>query len=309
MQALSWGRRTLVMGIVNCTPDSFSGDGLTEARAAIARGIRLVEEGADVLDVGGESTRPGATPVSDETELQRVLPVLEGLAARVDVPLSIDTSKATVAAAALAAGATIVNDVWALARDPQLGALAARRGATVVLMHNRPARAASGPLGGYYLPAPLPGGPGPARGNPGRDDGQGATERAEGGDVVDVVELVGAGLEDRVAAAVAAGIPRQRLIVDPGIGFGKTVEQNLVLLRRLGELKARPALRGLPLLVGTSRKSVVGLTLNLPVEERLEGTLATLALAIAQGADMVRVHDVRAAVRCCRMADAIMRGA
>lgn len=277
-----WGARMYVMGIVNCTPDSFSGDGLLDARAAVERGLRHVDEGADLLDVGGESTRPGAAPVSADEQLRRVLPVIEALAARVGVPISVDTSKAAVAAAALAAGATIVNDVWALARDPELGALAARRGAGVVLMHNRPAAPTTGALGGHYADVAYAG--------------------------ADVVEAVGVALEERVAHAVGAGIPRHRLIVDPGIGFGKTPAQNLVLLRRLGELKQRPGLRDLPLLLGTSRKSVVGLTLGLPVEERLEGTLATLALAVAQGADIVRVHDVRAAVRCCRMADAIVRG-
>lgn len=277
-----WGARTYVMGIVNCTPDSFSGDGLLDARAAVERGLRHVDEGADLLDVGGESTRPGAAPVSADEQLRRVLPVIEALAARVVVPISVDTSKAAVAAAALTAGAAIVNDVWALARDPELGALAARRGAGVVLMHNRAASPTTGALGGHY------------------------TDVAYAG--ADVVEAVGVALEERVAHAVGAGIPRHRLIVDPGVGFGKTPAQNLVLLRRLGELKQRPGLRDLPLLLGTSRKSVVGLTLGLPVEERLEGTLATLALAVAQGADIVRVHDVRAAVRCCRMADAIVRG-
>ncbi|MBI3970773.1 MAG: dihydropteroate synthase [Chloroflexi bacterium] len=279
---LRWGERTYVMGIVNCTPDSFSGDGLPDAGAAIAHGLRSIEEGADLLDIGGESTRPGATPVSAEEELHRVVPVIEALAARGNVPLSVDTYKADVAEAALDAGATIVNDVWALTRDPRMAEVVARRRAYVVLMHNRPAAPAAGPLGGYYPDVHY--------------------EQA------DVVEAVGAALEARVALAVDAGIQRDRIIVDPGIGFGKTREQNLTLLRHLAELKARPGLAGLPLLVGTSRKGVIGLTLGLPIDERLEGTLATLALAIAQGADLVRVHDVRAAVRCCRMADAIVRG-
>jgi len=186
-----------------------------------------------------------------------------------------------VAQAALAGGATIVNDVWALARDRELAAVAARHGATIVLMHNRAAAATVGTLGGHY-----------------EDDGYRGS---------DVVEVVGEELEERVAHALAGGVARERLLVDPGIGFGKTRAQNLALLRRLGELKRRPGLAGLPLLVGTSRKSVIGLTLGLPVGERLEGTLATLALAVAQGADVVRVHDVRAAVRCVRMADAIVR--
>jgi dihydropteroate synthase len=278
-----WGARTYVMGIVNCTPDSFSGDGRADPEAAIAHGLRLAEEGADVLDVGGESTRPGAAPVPAAEELRRVLPVVEALAARAGIPVSVDTSKAAVAGAALAAGATIVNDVWALARDPELAGVAAHHRATVVLMHNRAAPPTVGTLGGHYA---------------------GVDYRGR-----DVVEVVGEELEARVAHALAVGIPRDRLVVDPGIGFGKTREQNLALLRRLGELRRRPGLAGLPLLVGTSRKSVIGLTLGLPVEERLEGTLATLALAVAQGADVVRVHDVRAAVRCVRMADAVVREA
>lgn len=277
----TWGTRTFVMGIVNCTPDSFSGDGRPEASQAIAHGLRLVEEGADLLDVGGESTRPGATPTTEEEELHRVLPVVAGLAARAGVPISVDTSRATVAEAALAAGATVVNDVWALGRDPALAGVVSRHGAWAILMHNRAAAATIDMLGGHY-----------SRVEYEKDD---------------VVAAVGVALEGYVARAEAAGIPRDRLIVDPGIGFGKAVEQNLALLRRLGELKARPGLCGLPLLLGTSRKSVIGLTLNLPVEERLEGTLATLALGVAQGVDVVRVHDVRAAVRCCRTADAIVR--
>jgi dihydropteroate synthase len=278
---VDWGKRTYIMGIINCTPDSFSGDGVLDTDAAVARGLRLVEEGADILDVGGESTRPGAAPVPAAEELRRVVPVIEALARRTAVPLSVDTSKAVVAEAALAAGATMVNDVWALEHDPELAGVIARRGAMVVLMHNRPATPVAGALGGYY-----------AEGMPAD---------------VDVVEAVGAALEARVAAAEAAGISRRQIIIDPGIGFGKSPAQNLALLRRLGELKRRPGLHGLPLLLGTSRKSVIGLTLGLPVHERLEGTLATLALAVDRGADLVRVHDVRAAVRCCRMADAIVR--
>lgn len=285
VDALHWlrrGARTYVMGIVNCTPDSFSGDGRPEAARAIEHGLGLVEEGADLLDVGGESTRPGATSVTGEEELRRVVPVVAALVARAGVPISIDTSRAVVAEAALAAGAVLVNDVWALGREPRLAAVVARGGADAILVHNRAAVPVTGALGGYY---------------PRVDNSED-----------DIIAVVGSELEWSVVHAEAAGVPRGQLIVDPGIGFGKTVEQNLELLRRLGELKARPGLRGLPLLLGTSRKSVIGLTLNLPVGERLEGTLATLALGVTQGVDIVRVHDVRAAVRCCRMADAIVRG-
>ncbi len=277
-----WGTRTFVMGIVNCTPDSFSGDGATDPDVAVEHGLNLAAEGADVLDIGGESTRPGASDVDADQERQRVIPVIQRLASRLSLPISVDTSRAVAARAALDAGATIVNDVWGLRRDPDLARVVAESGALVVLMHNRAAPPVVGELGGHYQRVPY------------------ATD--------DIIEAVGAELEQRVDDAIAAGIKRERILIDPGIGFGKSVEQNLELLRRLGELKKRPGLVGLPLLVGTSRKSVVGLTLNLPVNERLEGTLATLALSIAQGADMVRVHDVQAGVRCCRMADAIVRG-
>ncbi len=279
--AFAWGTRTFVMGIVNCSPDSFSGDGIPDTPRAIAQGLRMVEEGADILDIGGESTRPGSTPVEVEEELRRVLPVIEGLADCVTVPISIDTSRASVARSALSAGASLVNDVWALTRDPAIAEVVAESRAAVILMHNRAAPAVVGALGGHYGRVPY--------------------------ESDDIVEAVAADLGQYVGRAEAAGIARDRIIVDPGIGFGKGVEQNLELLRRLDEFKARPGLGNLPLLVGTSRKSVIGLTLNLPVTERLEGTLATLALAIAKSADMVRVHDVRAAVRCCRMADAIVR--
>lgn len=277
----AWGTRTFIMGIINCSPDSFSGDGVALSADAIQQGVDFVAEGADVLDVGGESTRPGSTQVRVEEELDRVLPVIEGLATRIDVPISVDTSRAMVARAALAAGATIINDVWALERDPELSQVVAESGAAVILMHNRAANAVVGSLGGHYDKVEYEAG--------------------------DIVEAVGEGLSGSVDKALRAGISHDHIIIDPGIGFGKGVEQNLELLRRLGELKDQVGLAGLPLLVGTSRKSVIGLTLRLPVNERLEGTLATLALAIAQGADMLRVHDVKSAVRCCRMADAIVR--
>ena len=281
MNDFQWGKRTYIMGIVNVTPDSFSGDGVTDADAAVAQGLRFVQEGADILDIGGESTRPGSARIEPEQEIQRVLPVIEQLAKRVSVPLSVDTSRAVVAQRALDAGATWVNDVWALTRDAELGAVAAKHNAYVVLMHNRQAQAIVGNLGGHY--------------------GQVEYEHA------DIVQAVASELVQRVADAERAGVARKKIIIDPGIGFGKGLEQNLELLRRLDEFKTHPALRDVPLLIGTSRKSVVGLTLNLPVQERLEGTLATLAISIARGADIVRVHDVQAAVRCCRMTDALVR--
>lgn len=272
---LHWGAKTYVMGILNATPDSFSGDGVTNVAAAIARAEQFVREGADIIDVGGESTRPGATFVPEEEERARVVPVIRALATRLTVPISVDTSRAAVAAAALAAGATMVNDVWALHRDPALVGVVARAGAALVLMHNRAATATVDALGGHY------------------DDVQYA----------DVVADVIAWLRESIAMAIAAGIPRAQLIADPGIGFGKTVAQNLTLMRRLPELGAL----GIPILAGTSRKSFIGLTLDLPVEDRLEGTAATVALAIAGGAAIVRVHDVRAMARVARMTDAIVR--
>jgi dihydropteroate synthase len=267
------------VGIVNASPDSFAGDGLPDTAAAIARGLRLAHEGADVLDVGGVSTRPGAAPVDAEEERRRVLPVLEALAARVALPLSVDTTTASVAEAALRAGATVVNDVSALGADPEMAHVVREHGATVVLMDNRLAPAGEPP--GWHAPRVPPG--------------------------ADVVAEVGAWLARRVAAAEAAGIPRRRLVLDPGLGFGKTPGQSLVLVRRLAELRRHPGLAGLPLLVGPSRKGFIGHVLGLPVAERLEGTLAVVALSVAGGADAVRVHDVRAALRCCRMADAVLR--
>ncbi len=280
-QNFQWGSRTYIMGIVNVTPDSFSGDGVMDTDAAVAQGIRFAQEGADILDIGGESTRPGSAPLDATQECARVLPVIEQLAQRVAIPLSVDTYRAAVAACAVAAGATWVNDVWAFTRDPDIGRVAAQHNAFVVLMHNRAASAIVSKLGGHYDNV--------------------VYEQA------DIVQAVATELAARVAAAERAGVARAKIIIDPGIGFGKGLAQNLELLRRLHEFKTHPALRDLPLLLGVSRKSVIGLTLNLPPSERLEGTLAILALAIAQGVDIVRVHDVQAAARACRMADALAR--
>ncbi len=272
---LHWGAKTYVMGILNVTPDSFSGDGVTDVAVAIARAEQCVRDGADIIDVGGESTRPGAAFVPEEQERARVVPVIRALATRLAVPISVDTSRASVAEAALAAGATMVNDVWALHRDPALAGVVARTGAALVLMHNRDATATVDALGGHY------------------DDVRYA----------DVVAEVIAWLRESMAGATAAGIPRAQLIADPGIGFGKTVAQNLELMRRFAELRTL----GIPILAGVSRKSFIGLTLGLPVEDRLEGTAATVAIAITGGADIVRVHDVRAMARVAWMTDAIIR--
>jgi dihydropteroate synthase len=253
------------MGVVNATPDSFSGDGLAgDVAAAVALAERLVAEGADLIDVGGESTRPGSDPVDAATELRRVMPLLEALAGRLAVPISVDTRKAEVARAAIAAGAGVVNDIWGLRGDPGMApVLAAAPGVALVAMHNR-------------------------RGSP------------EG----ELLAEVGRGLRESLLIAARHGIGADRVVVDPGFGFGKTPGQNLELVRRLGELDGI----GRPLLLGASRKSTIGLVLGgAPPEMRLEGTLALCVLAVAAGAEIVRVHDVAEVRRGLRVADAVLR--
>lgn len=262
---LAWGGRTHVMAILNITPDSFSGDGLAgETEAAVDAALRAVADGAAILDLGAESTRPGHVPVSAADELARLLPVLHAVRPRTDAPISIDTSKAAVAAAALEAGADLINDVRGFAADPEMAAVVAKAGVPAVLVHDA---------------APEPG--------------------------IDLLTSILRELSLRLDRAVAAGVSWDRLIVDPGFGFGKDWRQNLELLRRLGELQTL----GRPILAGTSRKSTIGRVLGLPEHDRLEGTAATVALAIAGGADIVRVHDVRAMARVARMTDAVVRGA
>ena len=263
-ERLSWGNRTYVMGVINVTPDSFSGDGLKgDAGAAAALARRFEDEGADFLDIGAESTRPGHRPVTEAVELARLLPSLEAIASRVSIPVSVDTSKSGVARAALDVGARIVNDVWGLKADPDIAAAAAERGAGLILMHNRP-----------------------------------------GHNYDNLLADIISGLQRSAAMAMAAGVPRANLVVDPGIGFGKTADQNIEVLRNLRRIKDI----GLPLLAGTSRKSTIGRLLGgLPPEQRVEGTAATVALAVAGGADIVRVHDVREMTRVCRVSDAIIR--
>lgn len=277
-----WGSQTYLMGIINVTPDSFSGDGLLReaewVAAAVAQGEAQAAAGAQILDVGGESTRPGSQPVSAEEELRRVIPVVRALARAVAVPISIDTYKSEVARQAVAAGATIVNDVWGLRMDPDMGRAAAETGAALIVMHNRsrPKDAAQeARLGGRYV----------------------------GVEYQDLMDDIARELRESVDMALAAGVSEDRIIVDPGIGFGKTVEQNLELMDRLGELRGL----GYPILVGPSRKSFVGYTLNLPPGERLEGTIAAVALAVDRGADIVRVHDVAEMRRAVRLADAVVR--
>lgn len=260
---LRWGERTYVMGVVNVSPDSFSGDGLATAEAALAQARRLAADGADILDVGGESTRPGSAPITVEEELRRVVPAVELISAEVDAPVSVDTYKAEVARGALRAGAAMLNDIWGLKHDVEMARAAAAAGVPIVLMSNQ-----------------------------------------RGGQCRDIMAEVAADLERAIQAALREGVPPENIIIDPGIGFGKTLEQNLELVRRLSELRRL----GRPILLGTSRKSMIGLVLDLPPEQRIEGTAATVALGIAGGADIVRVHDVRQMSRVCRMSDAIVRG-
>jgi dihydropteroate synthase len=270
-RVLPTATRCLVMGVVNVTPDSFSDGGrYLDHRAATAHGLALAAEGADLLDVGGESTRPGAAYVDEATELDRVLPVVEALTKAGDVPVSIDTRKAAVARAALAAGAAVVNDVSAGRDDPDLLGVAAQAKAPLVLMHMR------------GTPATMQEDP-----------------RYE-----DVVAEVEAFLADRCAAAEAAGVAHDALVVDPGIGFGKRDEHNYALLAALPRLTRL----GHPLLVGTSRKGFIGRALDAPVHERLEGSAATVVWAVERGARIVRVHDVRHMVRTVRMTEALMAG-
>lgn len=259
-----WGERTYLMGVVNVSPDSFSGDGLSDAESATAQARRFVDEGADILDVGGQSTRPDFKELLPEEEIRRVVPVIERLVAEVDVPVSIDTYKAPVARAALQAGAHLLNDIWGFRKDASLAELAVEFGVPVVVMHNQ-----------------------------------------RGREFHDVIGDIRAGLEASIAIADEAGLPRERLIADPGFGFGWTAEQNIEMLRRLRELRDL----GLPLLTGTSRKSVIGAVLDgAAADQRLLGTAATVALSVASGADIVRVHDVAEMRQVTRVADAVVRG-
>ena len=259
-----WGRCTFVMGIVNATPDSFSGDGVLDPARAADLAARMVEDGAHLLDVGAESTRPDFPSIDAAEEWRRLEPVLRAVRAAVSVPVTVDTSKAAVAERAFEAGADALNDVRGLLGDPALAPLLARLGKPAILMHNQRGRTFGG----------------------------------------DVIADVRAGLEACMHVAERAGIDRVRLILDPGFGFGWTPAQNLEMLRRLPELRAL----GRPLLLGTSRKSTLGLVLDRPVDERTWGTAATMALAVHSGVDLVRVHDVREMADVVRMADAVVRG-
>ncbi len=269
------------MGIINVTPDSFSGDGVLGANAidrAVEQARQFALAGADILDIGGESTRPGSQPVAEAEELARVVPVIRAVRQAVDLTVSVDTYRASVAGAALDAGADWVNDVWGLRIDPAMAPLVAESGCSIVIMHNRSKPkdvAQETQLGGRYV----------------------------GVDYDDLIGDIRRELQDSVGMAQRAGVRDEQIILDPGIGFGKTVEQNLELLDRVGELRDL----GYPILIGPSRKSFIGYTLDLPPEERVEGTAATVAIGIARGADVIRVHDVSAMTRVARMTDHIVR--
>jgi dihydropteroate synthase len=286
-----WGARTYVMGILNITPDSFSGDGLLPSpsgrgaggeggvRVALDQARSFLASGADILDVGGESTRPGSQPLDAEAEMRRVIPVVEALSKEFpDALVSIDTYKAAVAEEAFKAGAHILNDVWALRADPALAGVAAKYNAPVILMHNRSNPASvevRKQLGNAYI----------------------------GAEYDDLLADIKRELLDSVKLARQAGVLDERIILDPGIGFGKTVEHNLELIRRLDEVRAL----GYPVLLGASRKSFIGFTLDLPADQRVEGTAAAVCVGITRGADLIRVHDVEHMVRVAKMTDAIVR--
>ncbi len=259
------GRRTLIMGILNVTPDSFSDGGdFVDVDKALIHAKTMVDEGADIIDVGGESTRPGSVKVMELEEIQRTKPVVSALVSAVDCPISIDTYKAKVAEVALKAGAHMVNDVWGLQKEPDIARVAAEFGVPVIAMHNQ--------VGSHYE--------------------------------VDIVESMKSFFSKTIEIALKAGIKDEHIILDPGIGFGKTPEQNIRLMSRIFELKAL----GYPLLLGTSRKSMLGKILDLPPKERVEGTVATTTMGIMQGVDIVRVHDVKENLRAALVTDAIVRG-
>ncbi len=278
-----WGSRTYVMGILNVTPDSFSGDGIISKgdvmQAALAQADEFLASGADLLDVGGESTRPGSAAVSANEELERVIPVIQALHNTFpDALISIDTYKAQVAEEAIHAGAHIINDVWGLRADPDLAHVATKYKAPVILMHNRSNPASvyvREKLGNAYI----------------------------GSEYQNLLEDVKKELLESVALAKNAGVDESLIVLDPGVGFGKTREHNLELINRLGEIRSL----GYPVLLGPSRKSFIGFTLNLPPDQRVEGTAAAVSVGITRGADIIRVHDVKEMARVAKMTDALVR--
>ena len=263
-QPLVWGYRTYVMGIINVSPDSFSGDGFdSDIDGVIKQGLTFQSEGADILDIGAQSTRPGHLEITPRAELDRLIPALDALANKVEIPISVDTYKPEVAKAALESGASIINDIWGLKHDPNIAQIAAEHEVPIILMHN-----------------------------------QSTT------DYNDLIANILESLNHSIELALQSGVSKTNIIIDPGIGFGKTPDQNLEIIKRLNEFLAL----GVPILIGTSRKSTIGYILDTPPNERLEGTASTIALSIAAGIDIIRVHDVREMVRVSRMTDAIIRG-
>ncbi len=262
---LNIGAKTYVMGILNVTPDSFSDGGkFNEVQAGVEHALEMVAEGADIIDIGGESTRPGSDEVGCEEEIARVVPVIRAIREKVNVPISIDTYKAEVAHEALKAGANMVNDVWGLQREPEIAKVAAEAGAPVIAMHNQ--------IGTDYNE--------------------------------DIIESMIAFFEKSIQIALDAGVPKEHIILDPGIGFGKTSEQNVEVMGRLSELHVL----GYPILLGTSRKSMIGKILDLPPSERVEGTVATSVVGVMEGMEIIRVHDIKENLRVVKVADAIVRG-
>lgn len=263
--ALHFGKKTYIMGILNITPDSFSDGGdFVDIDEAVQHARQMVEEGADIIDIGGESTRPGSAEVTEEEELRRVIPVIKRLSKEIDVPISIDTYKAKVVEQAIQAGAVIVNDVWGMQKDPKMPAVVAKYQVPVIMMHNQ--------VGTDYSR--------------------------------DIMEEISIFLRHSLELGLKAGVKLENMMIDPGIGFGKTAEQNMVVMARLGELNDL----GCPILLGTSRKSFIGKILDLVPKERVEGTVATTVMGIIQGADIVRVHDVKENLRAAKVADAVVRG-
>lgn len=270
-----WGSRTYVMGILNVSPDSFSGDGLASLETIVQQAKRMEADGADIIDIGGESTRPNYTPVSLQEEKDRVIPAVQAISKAIDIPVSVDTMKYEVALAAVEAGADMLNDQWGLLKEPGIARIAADNKLPVIVMSNQREK------GGYD-----------------------ASAQRDTASYRDVMKEVIASLKQSVSVALSAGIPTESIIVDPGIGFGKTWQQDIEVLRKLAELKCLDC----PILIGTSRKSLIKMVLGLPADERVEGTAATVAISINNGADIVRVHDVKEIARVCKMTDAIVRG-
>ena len=263
-QPLVWGLRTYVMGIINVSPDSFSGDGFDyDVQGVIDQGLRFQTEGADILDLGAQSTRPGYQEITDDEELRRLMPALEGLIDTVDIPISVDTHKPVIAKAAIETGASIINDIWGLKYNPDIALISAEYETPIVMMHN-----------------------------------QSTT------DYSDLIPNMLESLNNSINLALQSGVAKRNIIIDPGIGFGKTPDQNLEIIKRLKEFLTL----GYPILIGTSRKSTIGYILDAPPDQRIEGTASTIALSIAEGVDIIRVHDVKEMVKVSRMTDAIVRG-